>query len=81
MDLDGIMELMNRDKRNTAFTGTATISAKVALEKTEFGENGVTKKSRAVLSSAVRYRGTYARARSESIIRKYKEAPIKENAA
>lgn len=57
------------------------INAKVALKKADFGENGVTKRSRAVLSSAVRYRGTHARARSESIIRKYKEAPIKENAA
>jgi len=57
------------------------INAKVALKKADFGENGVTKKSRAVLSSVVRYRGTYARARSKSIIRKYKEAPIKENAA
>lgn len=56
-------------------------NAKVVLKKADFGENGVTKKSRAVLSSAIRYRGAYARARSESIIRKYKEAPIKENAA
>jgi len=37
------------------------------------------KKSEAVPSFD--YRGTFARARSESIIRKYKEAPIKESAA
>jgi len=36
------------------------INAKVALKKAGFGENGITKKSQAVLSSAARYRGTYA---------------------
>jgi len=56
-----IIGLMNRDKRSGLHRNrNKLINAKVALKKAGFGENGITKKSRAVLSSAARYRGTYA---------------------